>query len=110
MELASGAGMTYPVILLVAQVVEQRAAGVDPAEILEQQLDRLRLELASLSVPALCERAQSEGVDAKLVDGARMRLDIAPKDALMALIVANKSQQMGRSTRPAYAPPPLQGP
>ena len=102
------------VLLLVAQVVEQRAAGIEPAELLEQQLDKLRLELAFLNVAALCARAQSEGVDSKLVDGARMRLDVAPKDALIALLVAHRSQQMGGAKRrpaverPANVPP--QGP
>jgi hypothetical protein len=84
--------------LLLEQAAEHRAAGVDIIEMTQQRLDRLRVELAGLDINALCQHAKQEGAEARLVDDARMRIDVAPKEALVALIVAKCGQTMGLET------------
>lgn len=101
--------------LLLEQAAEHRAAGVDVAEMRQRRLDHLRVELASVDVSSLCHRAKQEGVEARLVEDARMRIDVAPSEALIALIVAKRGQAMGlqavgTSLNSPPPPPPRPGP
>jgi len=72
-------------------------------------IDALRFELRELDLEPLSQRAVLEGVAPHLVDQAKGRTDVSPQEAIVALVVAQRSHSLAN---PNSAKPPVlhQGP
>ena len=72
-------------------------------------IDALRFELRELDLEPLSQRAVLEGVAPHLVDQAKGRTDVSPQEAIIALVVAQRSHSLAN---PNSAKPPVlhQGP